>query len=80
MKRCVDCKHCFWPPMLSGFVHLIHGLATCDHPSSVDGESLVTGRGKQLSCEDARYNYGDGAPFCGPDAKWFEPHGREPGV
>ena len=79
MKRCIDCKHCFWPPMLTAFANLVHELAVCEHPSSVDGESPVVGRMVPMTCSEAR----DGHTMnghCGPEAQFFDPHGREPGV
>ena len=79
MKRCIDCKFAHWSPVLQAEPDLVHELARCLHESSADGTSPVTGRMVPLSCSEAR----DGHTMnghCGPEAQFFDPHGREPGV
>ena len=81
MKRCVDCKHCSWPEFATGSDVAVHALAQCFAPEALGHEvgaskSHVVGRPIGRKCSSMRLLDAN----CGPDAKWFDPHGREPGV
>lgn len=60
VKLCIDCK---W---VCGSPHVRHG--GCDHPKAP--HSLVDNN-PIWGCEELRYRTDE--PYCGQEAKWFEP-------
>lgn len=78
MKRCVDCKWCWWPEFATGSMLAVAQTAECRHPDLAGPDLFgpVVGDGV-LACITAR---ADHSGLCEMQARLFEPHNREPGV